>query len=48
LNSITLKELQVTLKNSLKIIDVLDVKNKLGIGNFDEENILPACQNEEV
>jgi hypothetical protein len=39
LNSITVKELQVTLKNALKRIDILDVKNKLGIDNFDEENI---------
>jgi hypothetical protein len=37
--TITVKELQVTLKNALKKIDVLDVKNKLGIDNFDEENI---------
>jgi hypothetical protein len=37
--TITVKELQVTLKNALKKIDVLDVKNKLGINNFDEENI---------
>ncbi len=27
------------LKNALKKIDVFDVKNKLGIDNFDEENI---------
>ena len=39
LNTITVKELQVILKNALKKIDVLDVKNKLGIDNFDEENI---------
>jgi hypothetical protein len=37
--TITVKELQVTLKNALKKIDILDVKNKLGIDNFDEENI---------
>jgi hypothetical protein len=37
--TITVKELQVTLKNALKKIDVLDVKNKLDIDNFDEENI---------
>jgi hypothetical protein len=37
--SITVKELQVTLKNALKKIETLDVKNKLGIDNFDEENI---------
>jgi hypothetical protein len=36
--TITVKELQVTLKNALKKIDVLDVKNKLGKDNFDEEN----------
>jgi hypothetical protein len=34
-----LKELQVTLKNALMKIDVLDFKKKLGIDNFDEENI---------
>jgi hypothetical protein len=39
LNTITVKELQVTLKNALKKIDVLDVKSKVGIDNFDEENI---------
>jgi len=39
IHSITVKELQVTLKNALKKIEVLDVKNKLGIDNFDEENI---------
>jgi hypothetical protein len=33
--TITVKELQVILKK----IDVLDVKNKLGIDSFDEENI---------
>jgi hypothetical protein len=27
------------LKNALKKIEALDVKNKLGIDNFDEENI---------
>ena len=30
-NSITVKELQVTLKNALKKIDVLDVNNKVGV-----------------
>jgi len=39
LNTITVKELHVKLKNALKKIDVLDVKNKLGIDNFDGENI---------
>jgi hypothetical protein len=39
IHSITVKELQVTLKNALKKIEALDVKNKLGIDNFDEENI---------
>jgi hypothetical protein len=38
-NSITVKELQITLKNALKRIDALDVKNKLGIENFVGENI---------
>jgi hypothetical protein len=38
-NSITVKELQVTLKNALKKIETLNVKDKLGIENFDEENI---------
>ena len=37
--TITVKELQVILKNAVKKIDVLDVKNKLGIPKFDEENI---------
>jgi hypothetical protein len=37
--TITVKELQVTLKNALKKIDVLDVKTNLGIDNFVEENI---------
>jgi hypothetical protein len=37
--SITVKELQVTLKNALKKIEVLDVRNKVGIDNFDEDNI---------
>jgi hypothetical protein len=37
--TITVKELQVTLKNALKKIHVLDIKNKLGIDNLDEENI---------
>jgi len=40
LHSITVKELQVTLKIALKKIETLDVKNKLGIENFDEENII--------
>jgi hypothetical protein len=39
IHSITVKELQVTLKNALKKIKALDVKNKLGIDNFDGENI---------
>jgi hypothetical protein len=30
-NSITVKEQQVTLKNALKKIDVLDVNNKVGV-----------------
>jgi hypothetical protein len=39
IGSITVKELQVTLKTCLKRIEVLDVKNKLGINNYDDENI---------
>jgi len=39
LNTITVKELQVTQKNALKKIDILDVKNKVGIDNIDEDNI---------
>jgi hypothetical protein len=27
------------MKNALKKIDVLDVKNKLGIDNFDEDSL---------
>jgi hypothetical protein len=37
--SITVKELQITIKNALKKIEVLDVRNKVGIDNFDEDNI---------
>jgi hypothetical protein len=44
-NSITVKELQVTSKNALKKIEVLDVKNKLSVDNFDEENILSFRSN---
>jgi hypothetical protein len=39
LNTITVKELQVTQKNAMKKIDILDVKNKVGIDNIDEDNI---------
>jgi hypothetical protein len=39
LNTIAVKELQVTLKNALKKVYVLNVKNKVGMGNFDEDNI---------
>ena len=38
-NSITVKELQVTLKNALKKIEVLNFVEKLDINNFEEENI---------
>jgi exonuclease III len=44
-NSITVKELQVTLKNALKKTEILNVKNKLGIENFDEENITKLRSN---
>jgi len=44
-NSITVKELQVTLKTALKKTEILNVKNKLGIGNFDEENITKLRSN---
>ncbi len=38
--SITVKELvKVTMKNALKKIDVIDVKKKFVIDNFDKENI---------
>ncbi len=44
-NSITVKELQVTLKTALKKTEILNVKNKLGIENFDEENITKLRSN---
>ena len=40
INSIIVKELQVTLKTALKKIEALDFNKKLGIENFDEENIM--------
>ena len=39
INSITVKELQVTLKNALKKIETLDFNNKMRVENFEEENI---------
>ena len=39
INSIVVKELQITLKNALKKIEAQDFNIKLGIENFDEENI---------
>jgi hypothetical protein len=50
-NCVTVKELQVTLKNALKKIEVLDVRNKLGIDNFDEDNIIrfrSNCKNSKL
>ncbi len=44
-SAITVKELQVTLKTTLKRIDELDVKLKLGINNYDEENIMRLRKN---
>jgi hypothetical protein len=44
-SAITVKELQVTLKTTLKRIDELDVKLKLGINNYDEENIIRLRKN---
>jgi hypothetical protein len=38
-NTITVKELQVTLKNALKKIEVRDFNSKLGIDSFDEDGI---------
>ena len=38
-NCITVKELHVTLKNALKKIEVLGLRNKLGIENFDKDKI---------
>jgi hypothetical protein len=38
-NTITIKELQVTLKNALKKIEVLDFNSKLGSDCFDEDGI---------
>ena len=45
IGSITVKELQVTLKFILKRIDELDVKQKLGISSYDEENISTLRKN---
>ncbi len=38
-NTITVKELQVTLKNALKKIEVLDFNSKLGVDSFEEDGI---------
>ena len=40
INSIIVKELQVTLKTALKKIEALDFNKKLGIEKFEEENIM--------
>jgi hypothetical protein len=45
IGSITVKELQITLKFILKRIDELDVKQKLGISSYDEENISTLRKN---
>jgi hypothetical protein len=48
---ITAKELQVLLKNALGRIESLNVNNKLGIQNYDEENILKFrtnCKNSKL
>ena len=39
IRNINVKELQTTLKNALKKIEALDVKIKLGINSYDDENI---------
>ena len=51
INSIIVKELQVTLKTALKKIEVLDFNKKLGIENFEEENIMKFrtnCKNSKL
>jgi hypothetical protein len=40
IRTINVKELQVLLKTSLKRMETLDVKYKLGIINYDEDNIM--------
>jgi hypothetical protein len=40
INSVTVKDLQNTLKIVLRKTEELDVKDKLGIVNFDENSIL--------
>jgi exonuclease III len=45
LNTITVKGLQVILKTALNKIDVLDVKKKLGVEFFDENNIVKFRNN---
>ena len=39
INSIIVKEFQITLKNALKKIEKQDFKMKLGVENFEEDNI---------
>ena len=39
INSIIVKEFQITLKNALKKIEEQDFKMKLGVENFEEDNI---------
>ena len=51
INCITVKELQVTLKNVLKKIEALDVNKKIGISNFDGNHILrfrANCKNSKL
>jgi hypothetical protein len=45
LNTITVKDLQIILKTALNKIDVLDVKKKLGVEFFDENNIVKFRNN---
>jgi hypothetical protein len=45
INEISVKILQQILKIALKKIDVVDYKNKLGIGNFDTDSIIETRRN---
>jgi hypothetical protein len=47
-NTITVKELQVTLKNAVKKIEVLDFNSKLGIDRFDEGGITRFHKNVKI
>jgi hypothetical protein len=51
ISTITVKQLQITLKVALKKIDVIDFNNKLGITNFEQGDILKFrnhCKNSKL